>query len=209
MLKNHVHFIIFALLFLILGVLFINSTINNTDSVQGTYPKIENDSVFPDELNNSETFNGDGREIAGLYVGFKEGMNETQAVTIPENYSLIKSYRIICNLDYHLAERYYIMVENNKKSAVKTELMNAENWIDSAEDVEKGNYSIIHVWIPLAEDNDFLEILDEQNLHLSEFYWCYIYFDGEGIDYETAKRIQEEMEDNENVLVVYFDEAEG
>jgi hypothetical protein len=207
-LKNHVHIILFALLLLILGGLFIQSTINNTNSVQRTYPKIEDNYVFPDDVNNSEAFNGDSREIGGLYIGFKEGVNETQSSRVLENYSLIKDCRIDYNIDY-LADRYYIMVDNDKKSAIKIELMKAESWIDSSPDIEKRNYSIIHVWRPLAEDNDFLEILDKQNLHLSEFYWCYISFNGKIIDYETGENIKKEIEENEDVLIVSFDDVEG
>lgn len=152
-----------------------------------------------------------GLKIGGLFIGFEEGVAEQEAISIFGDHDLAMNYTLDYNID-SMASRHYVVVDKDEKLAVKYELRKAENWIESGHDIKKGDCYIIHIWEPVVDDEDFLEILSEQDLQLKKFVWCYVRF-GDGsldwIDNKKAKKIKKELEQNEKVLTVGLDDIEG
>ncbi|WP_406657001.1 UPF0228 family protein [Methanolobus sp. ZRKC2] len=180
------------------------------DPFQSTDPKTEKNSNFSHEWRKSpKTINE--RKIGGLVIGFQEGTNETEAKLILENYDFVLDYRLDYNIDY-IAGKHYIVVNKDERMAIKKNLSNAENWIESGPDIKKENYYIIQIWKPLVDDEDFIRILDEQELELKKYVWCYVFFDDESrywIDEKTANEMKIDLEKNDEILDVAFADIEG
>lgn len=141
-------------------------------------------------------------KVGGLTMQFEEGVTEKEVKAIVENCNLTK-YRLDYNVD--MADKYYVVVENNKRMIVSNELK-------SAPDIKKGDCYIISLSEQAIEDGNVLEKLDKNNLQLKKFVWCYLYF-GDGsknwIPERDAIRIKNEFEMNETVLNVFPDYLEG
>jgi hypothetical protein len=148
-----------------------------------------------------------GGSAAGLFVGFEEGVTESEMRQILGNYDFGMEYELDYNIDY-MADRYYLMVDKDERLAVKYELAEVDNWIESGYDTAKGDYYIISVREEVIADDEFLEVLDEQDLQLKQSVWCYVRFDDD-IKLSSAKRLENELEENDRILFVGIDDVEG
>ncbi len=144
-------------------------------------------------------------QITGFYVEFENGTTEPEVRTILENYNMNVNYTIYYNSDI-MPKRYYIIVDKDKITNVKSELRMEENWTKSAFDFtefRKRNYYIITVPEQIIHDKNFHTILDKNSLQVKESVLCFIDLgDGfkSGILETDASRIEEELEMNEKIL---------
>ncbi|MDY9926813.1 UPF0228 family protein [Methanosarcina sp.] len=142
-------------------------------------------------------------KVSGLVIKFEEGTTESEVKTILENCS-ISMYRLDYDVE-DIADKYYIKVENNKNITIREELK-------SATDVKKGDYDIISISEQAIDDENFLEMLDKNDIQLKKFVWCYISFDNKSKDWipeEDAVKIKNELKMNEKVLNVFLNSLEG
>ena len=144
-------------------------------------------------------------QITGFYVEFENGTTEPEVRTILENYNMNVNYTIYYNSDI-MPKRYYIIVDKDKITNVKSELRMEENWTKSAFDFtefRKRNYYIITVPEQIIHDKSFHTILDKKGLQVKESVLCFIDLgDGfkSGILETDASRIEEKLEMNEKIL---------
>jgi hypothetical protein len=145
--------------------------------------------------------------VASLIIQFGDGITEQEAKAILENYSL-PTYKLDYNIDFLPDKHYYIIVDKNKMTGVKDELKKGAHWTDPASpDFEKGNNYIIPITDKAIQDENFLVLLEKNNLQVKKFVWCQFSF-GEhpmsGISKERANELKSELEMNENVFLVEF-----
>jgi hypothetical protein len=96
------------------------------------------------------------------------------------------------------------------------ELRKDENWTSVVE-LKKGNYNIIMLSAEFVPDENFLTMLEKNNLQLKKAVVCYIHFGNGSPDWVVGKncvlekdaiRIKSELETNEKVLIVGLDDIE-
>nr|WP_329957126.1 UPF0228 family protein [Methanosarcina barkeri] len=107
-------------------------------------------------------------------------------------------------------ERYYLKVDADKRMGVRDELRKDENWTDHIyfnHDIKKGNSYIITVTEQAIQDENFLAILEKDNLQVKNSVLCCITL-GDGaknwIWESDERKIENELKMNEKVLTVVF-----
>lgn len=145
-------------------------------------------------------------QVGGMDIQFRDGISKSEVKSILEDYNMTMNY----SLDYDTSytnEKYYIMVNKDKITNIKSELSENKNWIDVAPAFIKGNYYIITLSEQAINDKNFLKILHKYDLQLKKFVWCEIRF-GDGsknwIPEKDAIIIKNELEKNENIFTVRF-----
>jgi len=156
-------------------------------------------------------------KVAGLIVQFRDGITKKDATDILENNSLTLN-KVDYDV-YDMPDKYYIIVDQDKITDVKDELTK-ENWTESYQPVEKGNYYITakenYYVITVSEqdikDKNLLAILEKYDLQVNKFVYCHIHLSespGTGISQEKANELKSELEKDESVFTVYFESIES
>lgn len=151
-------------------------------------------------------------KVAALFIQFENETTEPEVEAILENYDIPVNYTIDCNSNISRG-KYYIKADEDKIN----ELRKDENWTSVVE-LKKGNYNIIMLSAEFVPDENFLTVLEKNNLQLKKAVVCYIQF-GDGsapwvvgencILERDAIRIKNELETNEKVLIVGLDDIVG
>lgn len=145
-------------------------------------------------------------QVGGMDIQFRDGISEPEVKSVLENYNMTMNYSLDYNTSY-TNEKYYIMVDKDKITDVKSELGKEKNWTEVTPAFMKGNYYIITVPEQTINDRSFLDILSKRGLQLKKFIWCEIRF-GDGsknwIPEKDAHRIKNELEKNENIFTVHL-----
>ncbi|WP_048066446.1 UPF0228 family protein [Methanosarcina acetivorans] len=151
-------------------------------------------------------------KVAGLLIQFENETTEPEVTAILENYDIPVNYTIDYNSNIGRGV-YYVKVDEDKIN----ELRKNENLISEIE-LKKGNYNIIILSEEFVPDENFLTILEKNNLQLKKVVVCYIHFGDGPADWVVGKncilerdaiRIKNELETNEKVLIVGLDDIEG
>jgi hypothetical protein len=156
-------------------------------------------------------------KVAGLIVQFRDGITKKDAMDILDNHSLTLN-KVDYDV-YDMPDKYYIIADQDKITDVKDELTK-ENWIESYQPVEKGNYYITakenYYVITISEqdikDKNLLAILEKYNLQVKKFVYCHIHFSespGTGISQEKANELKSELEKDESIFTIYFESIES
>jgi hypothetical protein len=150
-------------------------------------------------------------KVAGLYIQFENGTTEPEVKTILENYMTV-NYTIDYNSNIGRG-MYYIKVDKDKMN----ELKKGENWTSEVE-INKGNYSVIMLSEEFTPDENFLTLLEKNNLQLKKAIMCNIRF-GDGsqnwivgkncVLERDAIRTKNKLETNEKVLIVGLNYIDG
>ncbi len=144
-------------------------------------------------------------KVGGLYIQFENGTTEPEVKTILENYNMTMDYTIYYDSD-DMLKRYYISIDQGKKTDIINELRKDENWTYEVE-IKKENYSIILLPEDFTPDEKFFTMLRKNNLPLKKAIVCYIRL-GDGstswISEKDATRIKNELETNEKILDVFL-----
>lgn len=157
-------------------------------------------------------------QVGGFLIEFEDGTSEQEVKSILKNCNMPVDYSIDYNSNI-MSSRYYIVVNEDKIVNLRDELRKKENWTDPIfPDFKKGDYYIITVTKQAIQDENFLKIMENNNLQVKKSVLCLIRFgDGSkdwilGKDYilkDDAVKIKNELEMNEKVLVVSPDYIEG
>lgn len=157
-------------------------------------------------------------QAGGFLIEFKDGTNEQEVKSILKNCNMPVDYSIDYNSNI-MSSRYYIVVNEDKIINLRDELRKKENWTDPIfSDFKKGDYYIITVTKQAIQDENFLKIMEDNNLQVKKSVLCLVRFgDGSkdwilGKDYilkDEAVKIKKELDMNETVLVVSPDYIEG
>lgn len=153
-------------------------------------------------------------QVAGMVIQFKDGTSEPEVKAILQNINITMNY----SMEYGINttdEIYYIMVDKDnwdiRRELSKGMKEEIKDWIVSspAHVIRKGDYYVFTVSEQAIQDEKFLAILDKYNIRVKKFTWCEIRFrlnDGSKywIPEEDAKRIKNELEQNENIFTVYL-----
>ncbi len=151
-------------------------------------------------------------KVAGLLIQFENETSEAEVKAILENYDIPVNYTIDYNSNISRG-MYYIKVDEDKIN----ELRKDENWTSVVE-IKKGNYNIIMLSEEFVPDENFLTMLEKNNLQLKKAVVCYIQLGDGSTDWvvgencileRDAIRIENELETNEKVLIVGLDDIEG
>lgn len=139
--------------------------------------------------------------VGGLDIKFENGTTEPEVKAILEDCNMTINY----SMDYNtntMGDKYYILVDKDKRTEVKDELKGKKIWTDIP-DIIKGNYVIIDIPEEVIHNESFLRMLDKYNLQLKEFVWCYVDFGNESkIRERDALKIKNRLLSNEKVLAV-------
>ena len=147
-------------------------------------------------------------QIAGMAIQFKNGISESEVKSILQNYNMTRNYRITFDANHY--PEYYIMVDKDNITDVKSKLEKEKTWTESTPAIEKGNYYIITISERVIHNKNFIMMLSKYNLQLEKFVWCdirFLYSDGPltyWIPKEDAIRIKNELQQNENIFAVRF-----
>lgn len=157
-------------------------------------------------------------QVGGFLIEFKDGTNEQEVKSILKNCNMPVDYSIDYNSNI-MSSRYYIVVNEDKIINVRDELRKKENLTDPIfSDFKKRDYYIITVTKQAIQDENFLKIMEDNNLQVKKSVLCLVRFgDGSkdwilGKDYilkDEAVKIKKELDMNEKVLVVSPDYIEG
>ena len=103
-------------------------------------------------------------------------------------------------------ERYYLVVDADKRTDVRNELRKDENWTDPIFfDIKKGNHYIITVMEQAIQDKNFLAILEKNNLQVKNSVLCVITLGNESKDWiweSDERKIENELNMNEKILTI-------
>ncbi|AKB29678.1 hypothetical protein MSSIT_2959 [Methanosarcina siciliae T4/M] len=153
-----------------------------------------------------------GAKVAALSIQFENETTEPEVKAILENYNIPVNYTIDYNSNISRG-KYYIKADEDKIN----ELRKDENWTSVVE-LKKGNYNIIMLSAEFVPDENFLTILEKNNLQLKKAVVCYVHFGDGSPEWVVGKncvlekdaiRIKNELETNEKVLTVGLDYIEG
>ncbi|AKJ40176.1 UPF0228 family protein [Methanosarcina barkeri] len=153
-------------------------------------------------------------QVAGIYIQFKDGISEPEVKDILQNINMTLNY----SMEYDTNttdERYYIIVDKDnwdiRREISKGMKEEKKEWITTspAHVIRKGDNYVFTVSEQAVQDKKFLAILDKYNIKVKKFTWCEIHFENpDGSRYviqeKNAKRIKNELEQNENIFTVDF-----
>ncbi|KKG16324.1 hypothetical protein EO94_13455, partial [Methanosarcina sp. 2.H.T.1A.3] len=122
-----------------------------------------------------------GAKVAGLSIQFENETTESEVKAILENYNIPVNYTIDYNSNISCG-MYYVKVDEDKIN----ELRKDENWTSLVE-IKKGNYNIIMLSAEFVPDENFLTILEKNNLQLKKAVVCYIHFGVGPADWVVGK----------------------
>lgn len=162
---------------------------------------IANFDYSPYNINENEIMAG------GLFVEFEEGVTEPEMRQIFGNHDLSTGYELEYDVDW-IEDRYYLMVDKTERLPRMYEFAKVKNWTESGYAIAKGDYYIITVSNEVIVDEDFLEILNKHDLQLNQSVQCYVRFDDD-IRYDSARKLENELEENERILFVGIDDVDG
>jgi hypothetical protein len=140
-------------------------------------------------------------------VDFADNTSKKEAIATVDRTTHGMEYRLKYNTD-DIANSYYVEIDENNYAYKRDKLRQAENWIETSADTKKGKYFIVSIWDPLVEDEDFLIILEKQNLCLKKRINCYVVFEDEKWMNQYKEKIKEELRKNERIIGVSFDQVE-
>ncbi|KKH45375.1 UPF0228 family protein [Methanosarcina sp. 1.H.A.2.2] len=151
-------------------------------------------------------------KVVDLSIQFENETTEPEVKAILENYNIPVNYTIDYNSNISCG-MYYVKVDEYKIN----ELRKDENWTSLVE-IKKGNYNIIMLSAEFVPDENFLTILEKNNLQLKKAVVCYIHF-GDGspgwivgkncVLEKDAIKIKNELETNEKILTVGLGYIDG
>ncbi|WP_462271962.1 UPF0228 family protein [Methanohalophilus sp.] len=145
--------------------------------------------------------------IGGIYVDLTDNTTEKEAIATVDRIANGMEYRLKYNTD-DIANSYYVEIDENNYTYKRDKLRQAEKWIETSTDTKKGKYVIVSIWDPLVEEEDFLIILEKQNLCLKKRINCYVVFEDEKWMGQNKEKIKEELRKNERVIGISFDYVE-
>lgn len=118
-------------------------------------------------------------QVGSFLIEFKDGTNEQEVKSILKNCNMPVDYSIDYNSNV-MSSRYYIVVNEYKIVNVRDELKKKENWTDPIfSDFKKGDYYIITVTKQAIQDENFLKIMEDNNLQIKKSVLCLVRF-GDG-----------------------------
>ena len=139
-----------------------------------------------------------------LLIEFEDGTTEPEVKAILEKYNMTMN-TIEYNSDLQ-PERYYLVVDADKRTDVRNELRKDENWTDPIFfDIKKGNHYIITVMEQAIQDKNFLAILEKNNLQVKNSVLCVITLGNESKDWiweSDERKIENELNMNEKILTI-------
>ena len=145
-------------------------------------------------------------KVYHLLIEFEDGTTESEVKAILENYNTtINTIEYDSDLQ---PERYYLMVDADKRMDVRNELRKDENWTDPIyfdHDIKKGNHYIITVTGQAVQDKNFIALLEKNNLQVKNSVLCLITLGDESKNWiweSDERRIENELNMNERVLTV-------
>ena len=145
-------------------------------------------------------------KVYHLLIEFEDGTTESEVKAILENYNTtINTIEYDSDLQ---PERYYLMVDADKRMDVRNELRKDENWTDPIyfdHDIKKGNHYIITVTGQAVQDKNFIALLEKNNLQVKNSVLCLITLGDESKNWiweKDAIRIENELKMNEKVLTI-------
>ncbi|HIH94884.1 TPA: UPF0228 family protein [Methanosarcina acetivorans] len=142
--------------------------------------------------------------INHLLIEFEDGTTEQEVKSILEKYNTtMNTIEYDSNLQ---PERYYLVVDADKRMDVRNELGKDENWTDPIyHDIKKGNHYIITVTEQAIEDKNFLAMLEKNDLQVKNSVLCCITLGNESKNWiweSDERRIENELKMNEKVLTL-------
>ncbi len=151
-------------------------------------------------------------KVAGFFIGFEDGVSESEVKAILESCNLTMNYSIKYNTD-GIADKYYIMLDTDnwdiRREISKKMREEKKDWIVSspAHVIRKGDYQVFTVSEQAVHDENFLAILNKYNIPVKQFIWCSIRFEKpDGYRYwipeRNAIQIKNELEKNESIFTV-------
>lgn len=146
-------------------------------------------------------------QVGDLSIEFENGTTEQEVKAILENSSMTANYTVDYDIDY-IRPNHYILVDKDKIMSVRLELAEVKNWNEYEFVIKKGNYYIIEVPDEYINDENFLKILNKNNLQLKKSVWCCISFENESKNWilpTDALRIKNELEIYNKVLTVFLE----
>jgi len=145
-------------------------------------------------------------KVNHLLIEFEDGTTESEVKAILEIYNTtINTIEYDSDLQ---PERYYLMVDADKRMDVRNELRKDENWTDPIyfnHDIKKGNHYIITVTEQAVLDENFIALLENNNLQVKNSVLCIITLGDESKNWiweSDERRIKNELNTNERVLTV-------
>lgn len=155
---------------------------------------------------------GSEAQISSFFIEFEEGITEQEVKSILENSNLTTN----CTIDFNsniMPERYYLIVDADKRMSVKDELRAEENWTTPLFDFPerwKGDNYIITVPEQIINDESFQAILEKNDLQVKKTVRCYIRFwDKNGNSMGDDLQIQNELEANDSILFLLLEGKVG
>ncbi len=150
-------------------------------------------------------------KVGGLYIQFENGTTESKVKAILENYNMTVNYTTIDYDSDNMLKRYYVIIDQDKRTDIINELRKDEN-CSSYSEIKKGNYSLIMLPEEFIPDEELLAMLEKNSLQLKKSLLCYIHLRDESkywIPDKDAVRIKDELEKNKKILIVIPDYNEG
>ncbi len=145
-------------------------------------------------------------KVNHLLIEFEDGTTESEVKAILEIYNTtINTIEYDSDLQ---PERYYLMVDVDKRMYVRNELRKDENWTDPIyfnHDIKKGNHYIITVTEQAVQDENFIALLEKNNLQVKNSVLCLITLGDESKNWiweSDERRIENELNTNERVLTI-------
>ena len=187
---------------------YLDYNINDTNTLSTTnLEKIEN---VPDKMFSPEKpakLTELKREM--LVVAFEEKTSESDIISVFKSYDLIKEYNF--SYDVYGFWHFYISVNAENYSLIRKELEQIENW-RYAGIIQKENTYFIVIPKYITSEKKVNKILENHNISLEKPVWARIDYGRNTenwIDERNATKIKAELESNEKVLMVIFDNLEG
>lgn len=152
------------------------------------------------------------RQVAGFILELENGTTEQEVNTILQNSNISVNYSIEYNTD-SIPGRDYVIVDEDKRTEIVNEVKKGEEFPEPSFpfEVKKGNHYII-LSEQGFENENFLKVMEENNLQVKKTIVCYIQlWDklGNWMSETDANRIKGELERNKKVIMVDFDSLEG
>lgn len=198
---------IIVLLFIVLAAIFMKTSFGTKTPIDTKTPVNTGTPVDKKTLVDTKTPSLES-QVAGLFIEFEDGTTQSEIKAILENCNMTMNYSIDYNTNIS-PSRYYVKVDNDKKMDVIDELRKGEKIPDPSYPpyFKKGDYYVI-VTEQGSEDENFLKVMEKNNLQVKKTIVCFISFGNEPknwIPEKDAVKIRDKLEENEKVLIVNLD----